>query len=164
MQKWRATISLNQSVTIKTNLTFTSGLRSNPDTWHSDDKQFISLWGKKNLKLSGISKISLSVQNNLFDKQITINDIRLRQNPPIDTLYLTGVVDQFGQNAKREFDGKVHSLAELKNARDQELQTLDGKWNAPRSKWGGWLNGPKLEGTGNFRTAKYQRQVEFSGP
>ena len=148
----------------KNEFNFTSGLRSNPDTWHSDDKQFISLWGKKNLKLSGISKISLSVQNNLFDKQITINDIRLRQNPPIDTLYLTGVVDQFGQNAKREFDGKVHSLAELKSVRGQELQTLDGKWNAPRSKWGGWLNGPKLEGTGNFRTAKYNGKWSLVDP
>ncbi|ABG40489.1 Agarase [Paraglaciecola sp. T6c] len=148
----------------KNEFNFTSGLRSNPDTWHSDDKQFISLWGKKNLKLSGISKISLSVQNNLFDKQITINDIRLRQNPPMDTLYLTGVVDQFGQNAKREFDGKVHSLEELYSARDKELKTLDGKWNAPRSKWGGWLNGPKLEGTGNFRTAKYQGKWSLVDP
>ncbi|MGY0603367.1 MAG: agarase, partial [Paraglaciecola chathamensis] len=67
----------------KNEFNFTSGLRSNPDTWASNDTQFISLWGKKNLKLSGISKISLSVQNNLFDKQITINDIRLRQNPPM---------------------------------------------------------------------------------
>lgn len=148
----------------KNEFNFTSGLRSNPDTWHSDDKQFISLWGKKNLKLSGISKISLSVQNNLFDKQITINDIRLRQNPPMDTLYLTGVVDQFGQNAKREFDGKVHSLAELNSARDKELKTLDGKWNTPRSKWGGWLNGPKLEATGNFRTAKYQGKWSLVDP
>ncbi len=148
----------------KNEFNFTSGLRSNPDTWTSEDTQFISLWGKKNLKLSGISKISLSVQNNLFDKQITINDIRLRQNPPMDTLYLTGVVDKFGQNAKREFDGKVHSLTELKDARDKELQTLDGKWNAPRSKWGGWLEGPKLEATGNFRTAKYNGKWSLVDP
>ena len=148
----------------KNEFNFTSGLRSNPDTWSSDDMQFISLWGKKNLKLSGISKISLSIQNNLFDKKVTINNIRLRKNPPMDTQYLTGVVDKFGQNAKREFVGKVHSLDELHKVRDQELAELDGKWNAARSKWGGWLNGPKLEGTGHFRTAKYKGKWSLVDP
>mgnify|MGYP000341982762 CR=1 FL=1 len=45
-------------------LNFKSGLRGNPDTWDSGETQFISLWGKKNLNLKGIQKISLSFFQN----------------------------------------------------------------------------------------------------
>ncbi|MDO6719435.1 beta-galactosidase [Psychrosphaera sp. 1_MG-2023] len=139
----------------KVELNFTSGLRSNPDTWASNETQFISLWGKKNLDTSKIKRISLSVQSALFDKTITISNIGLRTNPKFDEQFLTGIVDQFGQNAKVEFAGKIHDIDELKAARDQEMSELRNNYDpATRSKFGGWKNGPRQAATGYFRTQK----------
>ncbi|GAB5379473.1 MAG: beta-galactosidase [Aliiglaciecola sp.] len=135
-------------------LNFLSGLRSNPETWNSDDIQFISMWGKKTLNTKGIKTLSLGVQHALHDKKIELKNIRLRKNPPMDNLYVTDIVDEFGQNAKEEFDGKVNSLEEMYVQRDSEAQVLTGKLPNHLSKWGGWKDGPKREGTGYFSTAK----------
>lgn len=146
-------------------LNFLSGLRSNPDTWESDETQFISLWGKKDLDVSSIKRISMSVQNALFDKTITLSNIRLRANPEMNKQYLTKIVDKFGQNATIEFDGKVHSEKELIASRDAELASLKDSYDPKtRSKWGGWKNGPKLEGTGNYRTAKVDGKWSLVDP
>ncbi|AMJ93379.1 agarase [Alteromonas stellipolaris] len=135
-------------------LNFLSGLRSNPETWESGDVQFISMWGKKNLNLKGITEISLSVQSALFDKHIELSNIRLRPNPEMNTDFLTKIVDKYGQNATVEFPGKIHSQAELIQARETEAKQLDNKLMPDRSRFGGYKEGPKLAATGYFRTEK----------
>ncbi|TMO09111.1 agarase [Pseudoalteromonas sp. S327] len=145
-------------------LNFTSGLRSNPATWQSDETQFISMWGKKNLNLKGITKISLSVQSALHDKALQIKSIDLRTNPEFDTEFLTHIVDKFGQNAKQDFAYKVDSEAELIADKKQEAQQLLSQRPADRSRFGGWAQGPKLEGTGYFRTAKYKGKWSLVDP
>ncbi|MEI8619191.1 hypothetical protein P4S63_25445 [Pseudoalteromonas sp. B193] len=145
-------------------LNFTSGLRSNPVTWQSDETQFISMWGKKNLNLKGITKISLSVQSALHDKALQIKSIDLRTNPEFDTEFLTHIVDKFGQNAKQDFAYKVDSEAELIADKKQEAQQLLSQRPADRSRFGGWAQGPKLEGTGYFRTAKHKGKWSLVDP
>ncbi|KAA1155379.1 agarase [Pseudoalteromonas sp. FUC4] len=145
-------------------LNFTSGLRSNPATWQSDETQFISMWGKKNLNLKGITKISLSVQSALYDKALQIKSIDLRTNPEFDTEFLTHIVDKFGQNAKQDFAYKVDSEAELIEDKKQEAQQLLSQRPAERSRFGGWAQGPKLEGTGYFRTAKHNGKWSLVDP
>lgn len=135
-------------------LNFKSGLRGNPDTWESNDTQFISLWGKKNLNLKGIKKISLSVQSNLFNKTITVSNLRLRTNPEFNKDYLTNIVDKYGQNATIDFADKIHNDNELQAQRIQEAKQLTGLLPSDRSIYGGWKNGPKLKATGYFRTEK----------
>ncbi|MDO6576547.1 beta-galactosidase [Alteromonas stellipolaris] len=135
-------------------LNFLSGLRSNPETWESGDVQFISMWGKKNLNLKGITEISLSVQSALFDKHIELSNIRLRPNPEMNTDFLTKIVDKYGQNATVEFPGKIHSQEELIQARETEAKQLDNKLMPDRSRFGGYKEGPKLAATGYFRTEK----------
>ena len=136
-------------------LNFTSGLRSNPATWESDAEQFVSMWGAKHLNLAGIKRISLSVGTVLRDKQITLDNIRLMANPPMDDTFLEGLVDEFGQNAKTDFVGKIHSLDDLHIQRDAELEALGGGAPMPdRSRFSGWKGGPRLEATGYFRTGK----------
>ena len=134
-------------------LNFTSGLRSNPPTWASDDEIFISLWGAKNLNLAGITRIALSVGDVLHDKELTVDNIRLIANPPMDEAFLEGIVDEYGQNAKLEFTGKIHSDDEMHAQRDAEIVVLEGGRLLPdRSRFSGWKDGPKLEATGYFRT------------
>ncbi|SET37905.1 beta-galactosidase [Thalassotalea agarivorans] len=146
-------------------LNFMSGLRSNPDTWQSDEVNFISLWGKKNLDVSNIKRIAFSVQSALYDKTITFSKVQIRQNPAMDETFLTGIVDQYGQNAKQEFVGKIHNDQELLAARDEELSALKNGYDAEtRTKFGGWKNGPRQEATGYFRTEKINGKWSLVDP
>lgn len=65
-------------------------------------------------------------------------------------------VDEFGQFKHVEWPGKIHSEAELKQAKVREDGWLAQHGNdfPDRDKWGGWAKGPKLEATGFFRTQK----------
>ncbi|MEP1445174.1 MAG: agarase [Paraglaciecola sp.] len=135
-------------------LNFASGLRSNPATWSSEDKQFVSMWGSKLLNLSGITKISLSVQDALHNKSIILSNVRLRKNPPKDPDFLSGIVDQYGQNAKFDFATKIHSDEELAQVTAKELASFSASKPKERSKFNGWKQGPKLDATGYFRTQK----------
>ncbi|WP_370980925.1 beta-galactosidase [Agaribacterium sp. ZY112] len=140
---------------VNVELNFESGLRSNPPTWNGyDDNIFVSLWGKKNLNTSGIVRIALSVQSALRDKEFTIDNVRLIKNPKQDPKFLVGIVDQYGQNAKNEFPGKIHSDEEMLAQRDSELKALKAGKPKDRGKFNGWTAGPKLKATGYFRTEK----------
>ena len=145
---------------------FASGLRSNPATWQGyDDTLFVNMWGQKNLNLKSIAKISLTIQNALRNKEFTIDNIRLIANPPADNQFLEGLVDKFGQNAKLEFEGKVHNDQELLAMRDSELKSLDGgKLMDDRTAYSGWKYGAKLEATGYFRTEKLDDQWTLVTP
>lgn len=145
-------------------LNFLSGMRNNPETWNSPDTQFISLWGQKNLDISAITKIELSVQYALFDKEINIDNIRLRKNPLQEDNFLTGIVDKFGQNATQNYPGKIQSTAQLITQKTQEAEVLDGELFAQRSKFGGWTNGPKQQGSGFFSTGKVNGKWSFIDP
>ncbi|MBR9913029.1 MAG: agarase [Gammaproteobacteria bacterium] len=143
---------------------FESGLRSNPDSWHSDEIQFTSMWGKQNLDTSAITKISVSLNHVLHDKEIIVHKIVLRPNPPLDDEFLTNIVDQYGQNAKQDFEGKVHSDSDLKQQRDAERESLRKTVSADRSKWGGWLSGPRLTASGYFRAEKVDGKWSLVDP
>ncbi|WP_143873728.1 agarase [Catenovulum sediminis] len=136
-------------------LNLSSGLRSNPPTWSSEDVQFVWMWGNKNLNLKGIKKINFTLEHNLRNKEIIIDNIRIRPNPKLNPDYLVGIVDKFGQSSKQEFEEKVHSEAELIEVKNKELARLnDGEMLDGRSRFSGWEDGPKFEATGYFRTQK----------
>jgi len=66
---------------------------------------------------------------------------------------LDGIIDQYGQYTREDWPGKVKTDADLiaqKNAEDADLKANPG--TSDRSKWGGWLGGPRLKATGFFRT------------
>lgn len=135
---------------------FASGLRANPPAWDGyDDVLFISMWGKRQLNLSAMKRISFSVQSALRDKEITIDNIRLIANPAMDKQFLKHVADRYGQNAKVDFPGRVHDDAEMVAQRDAELAELNAfQFNAQLDPYSGWKSGPQLESTGFFRTEK----------
>ncbi len=65
-------------------------------------------------------------------------------------------IDTFGQYRHKDWPGKVHSIAELQQRRADEAKELAAQ--PARKDWcqyGGWADGPKLEATGFFRTAKH---------
>jgi len=65
------------------------------------------------------------------------------------------LLDEFGQFRHRGWPGKTHSGDELLHSKDDEMQDVSGH-PAPREwdKYGGWLKGPQLKATGNFRIEK----------
>ena len=137
-----------------TEFNFESGLRSNPVTWVSDDRQVYSFWGKKQLDRRGITQIVFAVEGSLSDREFTIDNIRLRPNPAMDPNFLVGLLDEFGQSAKAEYDGKVRSGEHLVALKVAEMESLSGEAMPDRSKYSGWKDGPRFEATGNFRAQK----------
>ncbi|MGD8174460.1 MULTISPECIES: beta-galactosidase [Marinimicrobium] len=131
-----------------------SGLRENPPPWDADE-MFYWRHGTKDLDLSQIQKITLFVEGNLTEKVITVDDIRLRQNPAYSSSHIQQFVDRFGQNATVDYPIKIHSESELKRAAKRELEALESNGPmADRSRFGGWKDGPRYEATGYFRTKK----------
>ena len=66
-------------------------------------------------------------------------------------------IDTFGQYRHRDWPGKVRSLDDLRNRKSVEEKDLHaGAFE--RDKFGGWKNGPLLNGTGFFRTEKREGQ------
>lgn len=137
-------------------LNFDSGLRSNPPTWEDNNTtSFVNLWGKKQLDTSCITKIKLESHHTLREKQITLSRIYLVANPTEDESYLERIVDRYGQNAKRDFPGKIYGDEQLVQLCDKELQSLEGGELLPdRTRFSGWKSGPKLRATGYFRVEK----------
>lgn len=157
--------SPNNAHSEKVELNLSSGLRSNPETWDTDDVQFIWMWGNKNLDTSGIKRISLSVQYNLHDKEVTIDNVRLMPHPKMNPDYLKHIVDKFGQPTRLEYEEKIHSMDELLAVKDKEIKRLNnGEKIADRSKFSGWKSGPKLEATGYFRTEKVGEKWSLVDP
>ncbi|WP_158969594.1 beta-galactosidase [Paraglaciecola sp. L3A3] len=145
-------------------LGFETGIRSNPKSADDPTTPVTWRWGVKELDLTQITSIKISMTSLLHDRKLVIDNVRLIKGGQYDLDNLTHVVDQFGQNAKVEFPDKVHSLAELLSNKEQEENTLDGKLMADRSKFGGWKNGPKLDATGYFRTTKIDGQWSLVDP
>ncbi len=66
------------------------------------------------------------------------------------------LIDTFGQYRHRDWPGKVHSLADLRQRRQDEERELVGEASPEGwDRYGGWAAGPQLNATGYFRTEKH---------
>ncbi len=132
-----------------------SGLRENPPPWDTTDEMFNWRFGNKDLDLSAVSEIALFVRGTIADKTLVIDNVRLRRNPAHDRSFIEGFVDEFGQNAKLDYPIKITSEQELEAAAAAELAALAASGPLPdRSRFGGWKDGPRRDGTGYFRAEK----------
>lgn len=132
-----------------------TGLRDNPPAWFTKETKSIWRNGDMTLDIGKVKRIMFRTYEQLEENRIIVDNVRLRRNPAEDPDYLVGIVDKYGQSAKEDYPYKIHSDEELKAVKEQELTQLAQSAGAPgRSRWGGWANGPKLKGTGYFRTEK----------
>lgn len=132
-----------------------TGMRENPKPWATDDLMFILIYGNYHMPNNSVSRITLNTRTNMANKHLRVDNVRLRKNHEYDETFVHKVVDEFGQNAKIDFPIKVHSVEEFEKVSNKEITELAlSKPFADRSRFGGWKMGPKLEGTGFFRTAK----------
>lgn len=131
-----------------------TGIRSNPKSWVTDYTPIIWRWGAKKIDLANLASIEFKLLGVPETKQVIIDNARIIKPDEIDENYLVGLVDKFGQNAKRDFVGKVDSVEELIAVSEKEQSQLRKTPLEGRSKYNGWAEGPKLEATGYFRTEK----------
>ncbi|MCX2831022.1 beta-galactosidase [Microbulbifer thermotolerans] len=141
-----------------------TGIRSNPPSWMSEYQDMIYRWGDKSLNVSEIDSIEFSVAGVLENKYVVVDNVRLIQPESLDEMYLVNLVDEFGQNNKRDFTNKVHSLEELREASERELAQLRKTPLEGRSRFGGWALGPRLKGSGYFRTEKVDGKWSLVDP
>ncbi|KAA3660940.1 MAG: beta-agarase, partial [Calditrichaeota bacterium] len=132
-----------------------TGLRDDPIPWDNQSTQMRINGLKAKIDYSKIAAIKFYVSHIVSDRTVIIDNFRLVESPPIAEDYLVGIIDKYGQAAKNDFKDKITSDEQLKALADAELKQLaDEGTMAGRSKFGGWADGPKLEGTGYFRAEK----------
>lgn len=134
---------------------------------HKRPLAYINLDRGTRRPLTGVDSIGFRMNNPVGGNQtIEIRDIHLAVDDPGDA-YLGDkpVVDEFGQWNLGEFEGKVHSLDELKAdwaKEDAEIAAM--KTVAPKySQYGGNLN-YKVKGSGFFRVEKIDEKWWFVDP
>ncbi|WP_051235410.1 hypothetical protein [Marinimicrobium agarilyticum] len=141
-----------------------TGIRSNPESWENDYQALVWRGGTKQIDTSAIEGIRFDVRGALIDKTLIIDNIKAVEPQGFDDKYLTGLVDEFGQNAKNDFPQKIHSVDDLHRSFSAERQQLQTSPAYERSRFHGWSEGPKLEGTGFYRVVKYQGQWTLVDP
>ncbi|USI26465.1 beta-galactosidase [Alteromonas macleodii] len=146
------------------NVSLDTGMRSNPKHWDTDYTQLIWRTGSKEIDVSKIKSITFQVMGVMADKYITVRDIRAVRPTSFIQDSAKHIVDEFGQNNKIDFEGKVTSIDNLRQHFKEESVELQAQLPTDRSKFGGYLNGPKLESTGYFRTEKHDGKWALVDP
>ncbi len=132
-----------------------TGLRDVPNRYPGPLKPMTWAWNNKTLDVDRLTEIELAVKSILNDRVVVVDNVRLVDTGEPDPEGLTGIIDEFGQYAHKDWPGKTRSLEHLKEVAAVELTALADSSPLPdRSTYGGWANGPQLEGTGYFRTQK----------
>lgn len=132
-----------------------TGMRETPPAWQTSEEKLAWRSGDRDFDFTKVTKIIFKAYAQFETNTLIVDNLELRVNPAQDPEYLVGIVDKFGQAAKKNYPTKIHSEKQLKAAADAELASLaNAKQPEDRSRFGGWSKGPKLEGTGYFRTTK----------
>ncbi|MEM1120285.1 MAG: beta-agarase [Bacteroidota bacterium] len=132
-----------------------TGLRDDPKPWQNESVHMKINGLKMDIDYSKIAAIHFYAQHTIDEKTIILDNIRLVESPPVADDYLVGIIDKYGQAAKINFEDKISSDEQIKDLAKAELAQLEKEGTmAGRSKFGGWIDGPKLAATGYFRTEK----------
>ncbi|MCM2373465.1 hypothetical protein [Aporhodopirellula aestuarii] len=130
----------------------------------------IPFFSKESMHLENITQVLFFVVQDQVPHTFEVGTIRLVGTPsPASSTSIPEKVfpfiDEFGQFKHKDWPGKTHSLDELLQSVETETRTLAA--TSPPDSWnryGGWKNGPKLEATGWFRTAKHEGRWTLVDP
>jgi hypothetical protein len=113
------------------------------------------------LAVTNITQLLLFVSQPTAAHSFQVLGIRAGDEPTPPTAWVTDAdpffpfIDTFGQYKHKDWPGKVHSLAELRQRRVEESAELAANPGPPGwDKYGGLADGPQLRATGFFRTEK----------
>ena len=121
---------------------------------------YLKHWVPLNAKQ--VKKLELSLVNPKTGADITIKNVVKEGSLAAKTYEelvasASPFVDKYGQFIFKEWPGKIHSDKEFKKIAKKEKADLNA-YPGPkdRNQYGGWTQGPQLEGTGHFRVQKLQ--------
>jgi hypothetical protein len=125
---------------------------------------WVNLTGRRT-PLKGVDSIGIRMLVPIGDPVMKLRSVSLAVEDPGD-VYLgeVPVVDEFGQYNLGEWEGKVHSLNELREAWDAEDRIPVNREQFGYSRYGGYLNARIDQGTGFFRTEKIDGRWWFVDP
>jgi hypothetical protein len=113
------------------------------------------------LDAKNVTQILLFVSRPAEDHSFEVSDIRAGGEYTPPTAWVTDAqpffpcLDTYGQYRHKDWPGKVHSLADLKQRRQAEAADLAAHPGPPGwDQYGGFAAGPPLPATGFFRTEK----------
>lgn len=131
------------------------GLWGRPVPWETDETMMVWRSKTSTIDRDQVTALKFHTIGILEERSVVVDNLRMRQNPEVDPNWLTGLVDEYGQNAKIASALDVSTDEELRTIAEAELADLAESTGMPdRSKFGGYKLGPKLKATGYFRTAK----------
>jgi len=136
----------------------------------SGPNSVMSNW--KGIDIAKISKISFSVlnKNKPIPKKASYlvkEIVPFRYDQLFDYPQQTSFpfVDQYGQYLQGQYPGKLQNAKQWQDREQQELADLnENPTPKNRSKWGGWLKGPKQKATGYFYTKQVDGKWWFVDP
>ncbi|MCX6873340.1 MAG: beta-galactosidase [Verrucomicrobia bacterium] len=125
----------------------------------------VSAGGPGTVKPANLTRILLFVNQPKEGCTFEVDEVRATGTHTPPTAWVSDAdpffpfIDTFGQYKHRDWPGKTHSLAELRQQRETEARELAAQpgpqdWD----RYGGWAEGPQLHTTGFFRTEKFQDQ------
>jgi len=125
---------------------------------------WINLGGKRG-ELHGVDSIGIRMRVPIGNPEFEIRNITLAIDDPGDT-YMGEVpaIDEFGQHNLVDYEGKIHSLDQLKAewaAEENGMATANTAYNYAR--YGGYLQ-KQVKGTGYFRIEKVDGRWWFVDP
>ena len=128
----------------------------------------IPFFNKRAMHLGNVTRITFFVSKLKTPRVFEVGNLRLAgQSARAETMPEKPfpLIDEFGQYKHRDWPGKTHSVGELRARRDEEAKRLaassrPASWN----RFGGWKDGPQLEATGSFRTAKHDGKWHLVDP
>lgn len=125
---------------------------------------WINLGGTKRGPMHQVDSIGFRMYKPIGDQTIEIRNLTLSVDDPGD-LYMGDkpAIDSLGQSNLLEYEGKVHSLEELRAEWKAEDESLGGGDEFGYSRFGGYLC-KNVGGTGFFRTAKIDGRWWFVDP
>ena len=122
----------------------------------------VAAGGPGTINPANITQILLFVNRPKETCVFEVDDVRATgtHTPPTawtgDAAPFFPFIDTFGQFKHKDWPGKTHSLAELRQRRETEAKELAAQ-PGPKDwdRYGGWAEGPQLNASGFFRTEQY---------
>ena len=131
---------------------------------HRRPLSYINIEHGTRCPLTGVDSIGFRMHCPVRDEEIVIDRIYLTVDDPGDKyLDIRPAVDEFGQWNLGEFEGKVHSRAELLRQWSDEEKLLSESKTEGRSAYGGDIS-RRAEATGFFRIGKIDGKWWFIDP
>ena len=118
--------------------------------------------------LSNVTKISFFLSKQESPQVFEVGNLRLTGKPVTAEAVPENpfpLIDEFGQFKRRDWPGKTHSVEEMHTRKDEEAKQLASSSRpAAWDRFGGCKDGPQLEATGWFRTAKQDGKWQLVDP